>query len=104
MLDGITPNYCWRLKYIHSRQADIVHTVEQVLFNHCVSGQSGQIANLTIVIVNPYHNIIIVYAQGNSNSFSRKTHNSQSLETRNQNPTYGKSASKDSGVCVSIGE
>ena len=59
--------------------------------NDCVLGQSGQIVILTIIVDPVYH--IIKYAQGHFVKLliasSRKTRNSQLLESRNQNPTHG---------------
>ena len=60
-------------------------------FNDCIFGLSGQIVTLMIAIVDPYR--IVVYAQGHFAilliASSRKTCNSQSLESCNQNPNYG---------------
>ena len=58
-------------------------------FNDCSFGFSGQIANLMIVMVDPIpynsiHASLLIMS-------SRKTRNSQSLESRNQTPTYSQS-------------
>ena len=69
----------------------IVGRVLIAWFNDCVFGLSGQITNLMIAMVNPvpYNSVHTRSLCDSFDASSRKTRNSQSLESRNQNPTYG---------------